>query len=155
MALSADSIKDTYPLPIYNYRVEIEGATVAFAEVSGLSVGYEAVTYKHGFSFVMGNKIIPGMRQPINLSLKRGIIKGRDFLPKWLTNTYGDPFYTQAKRDIRIDLCDQDGQAVMRWKVQNALPTKLDAPTFDANSNEIAIESLDLIAHGLQIDYNP
>ena len=36
MALSKDDIKTAYPLPVYNYKVEIGSDTVAFSEVSGL-----------------------------------------------------------------------------------------------------------------------
>jgi phage tail-like protein len=35
---------------------------------------------------------------------------------------------------------------VITWKVANAFPTKLSAPTFDAKSNDAAIETLDLQA---------
>ena len=148
-----------YPLPVYNYRVTInkDGDSVSFAvsEVSGLSMEYESVTYKHGLSFVLGNKIIPGMRQPTKVTLKRGIIQSRDYLHKWIHNTYTDPFYMDSKRDILIDLCDAEGTAVIRWRVQNALPIKLDASDFDVNSNEVAFESMEFIAHGLTVDYDP
>ena len=46
MALSKDDIKNAYPLPVYNYKVEIGSDTVAFSEVSGLNVSYETTTYK-------------------------------------------------------------------------------------------------------------
>ena len=45
MALTKDQIKTTYPLPVYNYKVEIDGNTVGFSEVTGLSIGYETATY--------------------------------------------------------------------------------------------------------------
>ena len=61
MALSKGEIKASYPLPAYNYRVTVESDEVSFSEISGLNVEYEPVTYKHGFSFVLGDKIIPGM----------------------------------------------------------------------------------------------
>ena len=154
MALTKKKIKDSYPLPVYNYRVTIGKTTLGFSEVSGLDVEYEPVTYKHGFSFVMGSKIIPGMRQPAKLTLKRGITRGGAFLADWLKNTYADPF-KNAKQDILIDLCDETGQPVVRWTVQGALPVKMDAPTFDANSNDVAIETLELVAHEIKIEYNP
>jgi phage tail-like protein len=154
MSLDKDQIKASYPLPVYNYRVTVGATTLGFSEVSGLSVDYEPVTYKHGLSFVMGVKIIPGMRQPIRLTLKKGVVKANDFLTSWFQNAYINPF-NNAKRDILIDLCDESGQAVVRWKVQGALPIKLDAPTFDADSNEVAIESLELVAHDIQVDYRP
>ena len=154
MALTKQNIKDTYPLPVYNYRVTIGKDTLGFSEVSGLSVDYEPVTYKHGLSFIMGPKIIPGMRQPVKLTLKRGITKSGAFLANWLKTTYNDPF-KNSKQDITIDLCDEGGLPVVRWTVLGALPIKLDAPSFDANSNDVAIEALELVAHDLKIDYNP
>ena len=155
MAQDKSYIKSTYPLPTYNFRVTVfkggESLVIGFAEISGLSLEYESVTYKHGLSFIMGEQIILGMRQPITLSLKKGIVKSNDFLHSWLHDT--DPL--SAKRDILIDLCDEKGDTVISWKVQDALPTKLDVPTFDANSNDVAIETMELIAHGLQVDSNP
>jgi phage tail-like protein len=58
-----------------------------------------------------------------------------------------------AKKDLTIDLCDPTGAAIVRWKVDKALPLKLTAPTFSAAANEVAIESIDLIAPGLTIEY--
>lgn len=159
MAQDKESIKSTYPLPIYNYRVTLyvdgEAEVMGFAEVSGLVMEYEPVTYKHGLSFVMGSKIIPGMKKPLQITLKRGVVKGNSYLKDWISNTYSDPFYSSAKRDVVIDLCDETAVPLVRWTVQGALPIKLEAPTFDANSNDVAIESLELIAHGLKINYDP
>ena len=154
MPLDRDQIKASYPLPVYNYRVTVESSTMGFSEVTGLNVEYEAVTYKHGLSFLTGAKIIPGMRQPIRLTLKKGIIKGDDFLAGWIRDAYNNPLVT-AKKDILIDLCDEAGTPVVRWKVMGALPVKLTAPTFDAKSNEIAIQTLELVAHDIQVDYHP
>jgi hypothetical protein len=39
--------------------------------------------------------------------------------------------------------------------VLGAFPTRIDAPTFDANSNEVAIETVEVIAQGMNVDYNP
>ena len=154
MTQAKDQIKASYPLPVYNFRVTLGDSTIGFSEVSGLNIDYEPVTYKHGLSFVMGVKIIPGMRQPIKLTLKKGVVQDKDFLSKWLQDVYADPF-KDMKKDILIDLCDETGKAVVRWKVLRALPTKLEAPTFNADSNEVAVEILELVAHDIQVDYHP
>jgi phage tail-like protein len=154
MSLDKDQIKASYPVPVYNYRVTIGGTAFGFSEVSGLNLEYESVTYKHGFSFVMGPTIIPGMCQPIKLTMKRGVVKGGDFLAGWIQDTYADPFHDNTQ-DILVDLCDETGKAVVRWKVTGALPVKLDAPAFDANSNDVAIETLELVAHTILVDYHP
>ncbi len=154
MALLPADIKQSYPLPVYNYRVTIGKDTLGFSEVSGLSVEYEPVTYRHGFSFAMGAKLIPGMRQTARVTLKRGTCKNSPFLANWFRNTYANPF-KNAKQDIQVDLCDETGLAVVRWTVVAALPVKLDAPSFDANSNEVAIETLELVAAEVNVNYNP
>jgi phage tail-like protein len=159
MAQDKKQIQASYPLPVYNYRVTVLNGSaplvLSFAEVSGLSIAYEPVTYQHGLSFITGVQIIPGMRQPTRLTMKRGVVKSQAQLYSWLYNVAHNPLFSNAKRDILIDLCDEAGRPVIRWTVQGALPTKLDAPTFDANSNEVAIETLELAAHGLQVDYQP
>jgi phage tail-like protein len=159
MAQQQQDIKSTYPLPSYNYRITIlqggDPLVISFSEVTGLSLEYEPVTYKHGLSFAMGVQIIPGMLQPIRLTMKKGLVQGNDFLYRWMDGSYHQPSFYSTKRDVLIDLCDEAGQAVVRWTVQGALPTKLDAPSFDANSNEVAIETLELVAHGLRVDYHP
>lgn len=159
MSQSTETIKSTYPLPVYNYRVTIlDGDTanvLGFSEVSGLSVTYEPVTYKHGLSFLTGAQIVPGMRQPIRVTLKQGVAKNAEFLQKWFNKSYLEPWAMAVKRDIVIDLCDEKGLPVIRWKVKQALPTKMDAPTFTASSNEVAIISMELIAADLEADYHP
>ena len=49
--------------------------------------------------------------------------------------------------------CDEKGVPLVRWKVTDAVPIKMDAPSFSANSNDVAIESLDWRAYDVKIDY--
>ena len=46
MATNREAIKSNYPLPVYNYRVEIDGKAMSFSEVSGLNMAYETKAYK-------------------------------------------------------------------------------------------------------------
>ncbi|MEM6828903.1 MAG: phage tail protein [Bacteroidota bacterium] len=147
MATDKKTISEHYPLPAYNYQVIMEGGKImSFSDVSGLEIDHEHVLYRHGFSWAIGDHLVRGQRKPINVSLKRGVVRQRSYLYDWIR--LGD------KRDIRIELCDEMGLAVVSWQVTRALPFKLDAPTFSANGNEVAIESLDLIAHDLRITHN-
>ncbi len=145
MAVEKKTIMDHYPLPVYNYKVTIDGVAegMSFSEVSGLEIEHEYVHYKHGFSWVMGDYLVRGQRKPINVSLKRGIIQHRSFLHDWLRS--------EEKKDIRIDLCNENGVPIVSWEVFRALPFKLNAPSFSVNSNDVAIENLDLIAHDLKL----
>lgn len=146
MAVDKQRIIETYPLPVYNYRVTINGIdTMSFSEISGLEIDHEHVLYRHGFSWTVGGHIIRGQRKPINITLKRGIVKRRTDLYDWIKSG--------EKKDIRIELCDETGMGIVIWEVSRALPFKLDAPSFSASASEIAFESLNLIAHDLRIKH--
>ncbi|TCD01768.1 phage tail protein [Pedobacter psychroterrae] len=154
MALSQDQIRTQYPLPVYNYKVDIGTDTIAFSEVSGLELSFETITYKESptGSGVAGPNIMhmPGTRKPLNITMKKGFVKGKSMptLYNWLNATQ----LNQAiKKDITVHLCDEKGESVVRWKVIDAFPIKLSAPSFNAGSNEIAIESIELMASSLEM----
>ena len=46
MASSIEDIKARYPRPVYNFKVEINGKTIAFSEISGISKSFNAYVYK-------------------------------------------------------------------------------------------------------------
>lgn len=156
MAITQDEIKSSYPLPVYNYKVDIGKDTIAFSEVSGLNIAYETTVYKE--SSTEAGKASPRVfRMPAQattttLTLKKGLVpaKSQAALYDWISSIRINQV---VKKDIVISLCDESGKAVVTWKVINAFPTKLDVPTFDANSNEVAIESMELMADDIAINY--
>ncbi len=156
MAISQEDIKATYPLPVYNYKVDIGQDTVAFSEVSGLNIAYETTTYKESNteSGKAGPRAfrMPSQLTPPTITLKKGLVptKSQAALYDWINSVRINQV---IKKDIVINLCDETGKAVVSWTVSNAFPTKLDAPTFDANSNDVAIESMELMADGVSINY--
>jgi len=107
---------------------------------------YEHVLYRHGFSWIMGDHLIRAQRKPISVSLKRGVAKNRKDLYDWLRK--------EDKRNINIALCDENGDPIVSWEVYRALPIKLNAPSFNASTNDVAIESLDLIAHDIKLTHH-
>ena len=145
MALTKDAIKSAYPLPSYNYKVVVGSDTLAFSEVSGLDVEFEKVIYKHGFSFLMGPNIIKAQQSAITVTLKRGIVAKRNGLYVWFTS--------QEVKDVLIDLCDENGEALIRWKVSKAQPMKIEGPSLNASGNEIAIESVTIVGQDLNLEY--
>lgn len=149
MALSKSDIKTAYPLPVYNYRVEIAGIAVGFSEVSGLSIKRDVTTYKES---PIGSGSpgpitmhMPAQETAPNITLKKGLVKANSVptLFAWINATQINQI---DKKDIYVRLCDEEGKAVVSWKVLNAFPTSLTAPSFTATSNDAAIESLELRA---------
>ena len=155
MALTKDEIRTAYPLPVYNYKVEIGSDTVAFSEVSGLSITYETTTYKESpvESGSPGPRVMhmPAQGTPANITLNKGLVRGSSIATffSWINSIQTNQV---DKKVIYIRLCDEKGDAVISWKVTNAFPTKLDAPTFTADSNDVAIETMELMGDGIFIE---
>lgn len=155
MALTQEDIKSTFPMPVYNYRVEIGGEAVSFSEVSGLSIGFENTTYKESpvSDGAPGPRVMymPAQATQTTVTLKKGLVRARSIkaLYEWISTVQINQV---EKKDLIVHLCDEAGAAVVSWKIINAFPTKLDAPTFDANSNDAAIESMELVADGILME---
>ena len=142
-----------YPIPTYRYRVTIDNQdTITFSEVSGLDVSYETITFKESLLSDQTGQAGPniyylqGQRQPVNISLKKGILRkeSKEQLDDWFQQHYNNQ--RLYKKDVVIDLMDEVGDVVVSWKVANAFPTKLSAPTFNADGNDVAVETMELMA---------
>lgn len=136
----------TYPLALYNFRVAVDAWSMSFSEVSGIAIPYEHVVYRHGLSYWEGEDITTFRFDSfIPISLKRGTIPSADllFLHQWLKS--------RTLRRLEVYLCDQLGNPLMSWQIAKAVPVKLTAPTFAASTNEVAIETLDLQARGVNL----
>ena len=166
MALTPGQILTSYPVPSCNYQVTVhdgdKNPTISFAEVTGLKREYETVTYKHGWSFKLGYFIIPGDIKPIHITMKRGVFVDDEYLDAWFESMdkWVNVFYPTNNplrtRDVEIALFNGYGThagPTVTWKVRGAIPVKLEAPTFNASSNEVAIESLELVAKDIEVTY--
>ena len=157
MALSRESIRSDYPLPVYNYRVEIGDTTIACSSISGLNIGYNVTTFKQSRTEtnMPGPKFMymPAQIEEVTITISKGVVR-KDSIPTlygWLSTKRANVI---EKRDIKVHLLDETGVAVVTWTVLNAFPTHLDAPSFDANSNDAAIETLRLRADQVMIAEN-
>ena len=146
MAQTKDLQKAAYPLPAYNFRVTLDGASISFAEVSGISLEYETATYRHGLSFVEGERITRHrLDKYVSVTLKRGVLRGPSALYDWLVEGGG------ASRNLEVSLCDETGTPSVTWRLAKAVPVKLEGPGFDATTNEAAVESLELMVAGIAV----
>jgi phage tail-like protein len=133
-----------YPLAAYNFRVTVDGAAMRFAKVSGLQREHQTLTYRHGLSFLEGEQIAKYyLDKYVSVTLEQGTVMGGKFLHEWLER--------KTQSAMEVSLCDEQGTPVLAWRIAKALPVKLSAPSFDARTNEVAIESLEIKAAGISI----
>lgn len=149
MATTPELMAASYPIPTYRYVVTVGDQQMAFAAVSGLNIGYETILYKDGTGGVFK---MPGQPQTMDITLKRGVFKGKSELYDWISSI---SLNQVEKRDISISLTDATATTpLITWNVSNAFPIKLSAPNFDATSNEVAIEEITLATGGVAVHFH-
>ena len=154
MTTDTATIKSTYPLPSYQYRVHIENKTLNFSQVTGLTILYNITRYKQslGENDVKPQSMtMPAQKDLSNpISFNRGVVNSTEiyYLYEWINSIQTN---VVDKRDITVFLCDETGIGVVKWILHNAFPIRLDAPSFVANSNDAAIESLQVLAQSIEM----
>lgn len=144
MADSLEQQRATYPLSAFNFRVEVGAEDWCFSKVSGLSREYQTVTYRDGLSFTDGELLQRfHVDKYVPVTLEQGVVPHRTTLYEWLEQ--GDA------RPITIHLCDAAGRPALTWRLRRAIPVKLSAPTFDAKTNEVSIDTLEIRAAGIAV----
>lgn len=147
MSESPTQQKTSYPLPVYQFRVTVAGVTMSFSEVSGLELEQEFIHYRHGHSSWEGEAVIAVPSEKwITVTLKRGVFHGVTALPDWLRSA--------ELRPVDISLCDGEGAVLVTWRLGRAMPVKLQGPSFSASGNEVAIETLELMATRIALKHH-
>ena len=139
----------SYPMPVYHFIVEWGGLRTGFTEVTGLNITHEVVEYREGNSPVDNAIKIPGLTKFDNIVLKRGIVKGDSDFFKWFKTKQNSQI---ERRDIVINLLNENHEPIMAWKIRRAFPVKYTGPALNAKNSEVAIETLELTHEGIEID---
>lgn len=135
-----------YPYKKYNYKVLIDQKEEAgFSEVSAPDITSDPVEYREGDVSVKAPGKQPGILKYSNVTLKRGTTESHAFVD-WMKEI--DPGKA-TRKTVTIVLLDVEMNEVASWELQRAFPKKYVAPDFNDTSNEIAIESLELVCEGI------
>jgi phage tail-like protein len=146
MARPATSWPVEPPLVVYNYRVLVGSLMMRFAKVDGLVWERKAVPYRDGLSFRDGETIgLCRVDAFTPLTLHQGVLGGDSLLHDWLK--------TGDSRMLQVQLCGADGQALLAWQANRAVPIKLTGSSLDAKANDVFIDSLELRAAGWSINH--
>lgn len=135
------------PLPAYSFQVTIDDQSVGFSEVSGLVIERDTVTYSHGLSHWEGESLLtyPSTKHH-QISLKRGIVAGDGKFFDWLVGAEAE------SRPMDVSLVDAVGAPLVTWRIKSAIPIRLTGPTLSATSNDVAIDSLDVMVAGVSVE---
>ncbi len=128
------------PYGAFNFRVEIAGVDVAgFAEVSGLESETDIIEYRTGDEVGTVRKL-PGLSKYQNVTLKRGFTDSRA-LWEWRKTVIDGQL---ERKSVSIVLFNHSRDEVARWNLFEAWPSRWVGPEFNAMTNEVAIESIEI-----------
>ena len=143
------------PYPAFNFLVEIpslgidgDSVQAGFSEVSGLEIEQEMIAYRNGNERRTTPRMIPGLAKYAPLVLKRGVT-GSTALWGWMQQCVSG---SCERASGHIKLLNEQRDVVMAWKFSDAVPRRLTGPVLDANSSELAIETLELVHQGLELE---
>ena len=139
----------TDPFRSFYFQLEIDGiASGGFSECSGLTADGDAVDYREGTDFQPNVRKLTGLRKYGPITLKRGVTPNKDLWAWYLNIVNGIP----DRRNVTVILLNEQRQPVLRWHAENAWLNKIEAPSFKASGNEVAMESVEIIHEGLTIE---
>ena len=132
----------------YNFIVEIDETDVAgFSEAGGLSFNVDTVDYREGADLPLHVRKLTGLRKFSNITLKRGLTDN-----KQLWDWYKDVLNGKTeRRNGAIVLRDEDHQAVARWNFENGFICKWEGQNFNATSNDVFIESIEICVERVEL----
>ena len=139
------------PYKGFNFLVEIDGISVAaFCEVSGLVSETAVIEYRNGSDRISTVRKLPGLTKYANIVLKRGVTPDMK-LWEWRKQVLDGKTERQTGS---ITLLDEARKPALEWAFREAWPRKLDGPTFNGKTNEVAIETLELAVESVQVVAN-
>ena len=135
------------PYLAYRFKVEINSQLVGGVnEVTGLALETSVETFQEGGVNSYERQLAGPTKFPSKLVLKRGLGDADD-LWKWYQNVMAGKI---ERKDLTITLKDEAGDDRWHWTFSKACPVKWTGPNFQATSNQVAFESLELVHEGLQ-----
>jgi phage tail-like protein len=136
------------PYSGFNFLVEVDGVTTAgFSEVSGITIETDPIEYRNGDEDITVRKL-PGLQKYGNITLKRGFTPD-DALWEWRKTVIDG---RTERHSGSITLLNEAREASIRWTFREAWPRKLDGPSLNAKNNEVAIETLELVVEGVEVE---
>lgn len=135
-----------YPYKKYNYKVLLDNSEEAgFSEVSSPDITSEPVEYREGNMTGKTAGKQPGILKYGNVTLKRGVTESQVFVA-WMKDIQDGK---APRKTVVITLMDDEMNEVASWQLEKAWPTKYTGTDMNATSNEVAIESLELVTEGV------
>lgn len=138
------------PYAQFNFLIDLDNEdehVAGFTEASGLTAESDVIEYRTGIDSPTPKKL-PGLFKYGNITLKRGYT---DNVKLWEWRKSAMDRETLRKGGAII-LQDEAGEEVMRWTFREGWVSKYEGPSLNSTSNEAAIESIEIVHEGLELE---
>lgn len=151
------AVERSTPYNAFNFRVTVDrfgdagSFTAGFQEISGLGNEITLAEYRNGNEAENHVRKIPGMNKATDVTLKRGVIGSLNIFT-WIRETREGS--QDVRRPVTIELMNEaHTEAVMTWRLTNAVPMKYTGPTLNAKGGtDVAIEELVLACEKIDVE---
>ena len=144
----AETGKRDDPYQQFNFLVEIDGVPRAgFTECSGLTTDTDAIDYREGADMTLNVRKLSGLRKYTNIVLKRGYTQDKG-LWDWRKKIING---ITERRSADIILLDETRKEVLRWRIREAWISKWDSGPFNAKTNDVLVETIEMMHEGLEL----
>lgn len=134
--------------PKFNFEVKWDATVMHFQEVSGLDVEAQPIEYRSSNSPEFSVIKMPGLKKYGNVTLKKGIVPNNSQFAEWHNQI---TMNTVKRTTMTITLQDESGAPTMTWTLSNAWPTKISSTDLKSESNDVAIDTMEIAHEGLTI----
>ncbi len=138
------------PEGAYIFCLELNKIEVAhFLECSGLKSSTTIFELEEGG---MNHRVhkLPGQSRWENITLRYGVTGDATML-LWRGEILQDKFKADSRKNGAIIVKNNNMQVVRRYNFKAAWPVSWEGPSFNSQSNELAIESVELAHDGIEI----
>lgn len=136
--------------PLFRFSVKVDDmALAAFTEFSLPSLDVETEDIKEGGQNTYIHRL-PVRVKTGNITLRNGITHGGILLDWYLEVLNGK--VKDATRQVTVTMYDVALLPLLTWTFRNAYPIKWSGPTLKTSENAIAIEAIEFVHHGFEIE---
>ena len=141
------------PYQQFNFLIDIDGIIGAgFMECSGLTTDNDIIDYREGKDLSRYVRRVIGLPKCSNTVLKRGYTQDKR-LWEWRKSIIKPTPENRStrRRSIDIVLLNEERIEVLRWRILNAWISKWDSGPFNAKTNDVVVETVELVHEGLEL----
>jgi phage tail-like protein len=134
----------TDPVAGFRFAVKVEGVVTGwFVKCSGLTVEREPIPYEEGGVNDYVHQL-PGRITHARITLEHGLADNK--LWNWFQEGLYDGKVT--RRHVSVILYDSDLTQFKQWDLDNAYPLKWTGPDFQSDTDQVAVETLEIVSGG-------